>query len=116
MAYLLSHLEADIDFVLEGLNTLKEKQIEKHLLELQFDLSGLLSRYRPFENLQKGLIFGIFGHVNSGKSSLFNTLLKEDKAIVSDEEGTTRDPVEGQLFNPQGLNITFKGQCWFSHK
>ena len=111
--YLLSHLEADIDFALEGLNTFQEKQIEKFLLELQLELSGLLSRYKPFENLQKGLIFGVFGQVNSGKSSLFNALLKEDKAIVSEEEGTTRDLVEGQLFNRQGLNITLKDSAGF---
>lgn len=111
--YLLSHLEADIDFALEGLDTFQEKQIEKFLLELQSELSDLLSRYKPFENLQKGLIFGIFGQVNSGKSSLFNTLLKEDKAIISEEEGTTRDLVEGQLFNPQGLNVTLKDSAGF---
>ena len=111
--FLLSHLEADIDFVLEGLNTLKEEQIEKLLQELQLDLTELLSGYRPFENLQKGLIFGIFGKVNSGKSSLFNALLAEDKAIVSKEEGTTRDMVEGFLLNPQGLNISLKDSAGF---
>ena len=111
--FLLSHLEADIDFVLEGLNTLKEEQIEKLLQELQLDLTELLSGYRPFENLQKGLIFGIFGKVNSGKSSLFNALLAEDKAIVSKEEGTTRDLVEGHLLNPQGLNISLKDSAGF---
>ena len=111
--FLLSHLEADIDFSLEGLNTLDEKQITKSLEELQFELSSLLSRYKPFEKLQKGLVFGIFGRTNAGKSSLFNALLGEDKAIVSKEEGTTRDLVEGLIFNPVGLNICLKDSAGF---
>ena len=111
--FLLSHLEADIDFSLEGLNTLDEKQITKSLEELQFELSSLLSRYRPFEKLQKGLIFGIFGRTNAGKSSLFNALLGEDKAIISKEEGTTRDLVEGLIFNPEGLSICLKDSAGF---
>ena len=111
--FLLSHLEADIDFSLEGLNTLEDKKIEELLKELKLEILDMTSRYRPFKNLQKGLIFGIFGKVNSGKSSLFNALLNEDKAIVSKEEGTTRDVVEGQLSNPQALNITLKDCAGF---
>ena len=111
--FLLSHLEADIDFSMEGLNALDEKQIEKLLKKLKEELKELLSRYRPFENLQKGLIIGIFGRTNSGKSSLFNALLGEDKAIVSAEEGTTRDLVEGRLSNFEGLNICLKDSAGF---
>ncbi len=111
--YLLSCLEADIDFPLEGLDALNERQIEERARELKSGVLDLLSRYRPFENLQKGLIIGLFGRTNSGKSSLFNALLKEDKAIVSKEEGTTRDLVEGQLFPPQGLAITLKDSAGF---
>lgn len=111
--FLLSHLEADIDFSLEGLHFLEDKKIKELVLELERELSDLISRYKPFENLQNGLVFGIFGQVNSGKSSLFNALLKEDKAIISNEPGTTRDLVEGQLFNPQGLNIYLKDSAGF---
>ena len=109
---LLSHLEADIDFALEGLNTFEEEQIETHLEELKQEISPLLESYRPFENLQKGLIFGIFGLSNVGKSSLFNALLSEDKAIVSKEEGTTRDILEGFLLSPY-LSITLKDSAGF---
>lgn len=111
--FLLSHLEADIDFSLEGLNTFGDQEIEQALEGLKQELSLLLSSYKPFKNLQQGLIFGIFGRVNSGKSSLFNALLKEDKAIVSKEEGTTRDLVEGQILNSQDLNITLKDSAGF---
>ena len=111
--FLLSHLEADIDFSLEDIPVFKERQIKKALEDLKLDLKNLLSRYKPFENLQKGLIFGLFGLTNSGKSSLFNALLGEEKAIVSKEEGTTRDLVEGKLFNPKGLNISLIDSAGF---
>ena len=111
--FLLSHLEADIDFALEGLSTLDENKMKSLLEELRLKIKHLLSSYRPYENLQKGLSFGIFGAVNSGKSSLFNALLGEDKAIVSKEEGTTRDLVEGCFLNPGGLNISLKDSAGF---
>ena len=111
--FLLSHVEADIDFSLEGLNLLEEKEIQKQIRQLGQAVEDLSSRYRPFEKLQKGLTFGIFGKTNAGKSSLFNALLKEEKAIVSKEEGTTRDVVEGRLLNPKGLNILLKDCAGF---
>ena len=111
--FLLGQLEADIDFSLEGLETFGQKKIKECLTELDLELVGMLDRYKPFENLQRGLIFGTFGRVNSGKSSLFNALLKEDKAVVSSEEGTTRDMVEGQILNYQGLSICLKDSAGF---
>ena len=99
--HLLSHLEADIDFSTEGLSVLSEKDMEKALNKLLQTVCGLIDRYQPFESLQKGLTVGFFGPVNSGKSTLFNRLLEEEKAIVTAEEGTTRDIVEGQIQNSQ---------------
>ncbi|MDE0092293.1 MAG: 50S ribosome-binding GTPase, partial [Oligoflexia bacterium] len=98
---------------LENLNLFEEKQIREALKDLKRELESLISRYRPFEKLQEGLTFGIFGRTNAGKSSLFNALLEEDKVIVSEEEGTTRDVVEGRLLNPQGLNILLKDCAGF---
>ena len=111
--FLLSHIEADIDFSLENLNTLTENQIQEEIQNLLKELNNLISSYQPFEKLQKGLVFGIFGSVNAGKSSLFNALLSQEKAIVSKEEGTTRDIVEAQILNPKGLNILLKDSAGF---
>ncbi|MCZ0932215.1 MAG: tRNA modification GTPase [Oligoflexia bacterium] len=111
--FLLSYVEADIDFSLEGLSLLGEGQIQEKIKVLKKELEELISRYRPFEKLQEGLTFGIFGRANVGKSSLFNALLGEEKAIISREEGTTRDVVEGRVLNPQGLNVLLKDCAGF---
>ena len=106
--YVLSHIEADIDFSLEDISVLNSSEFEKEILSLKNKTKTLLVKYKPFEELQKGLNVGLFGLVNAGKSTLFNSLLNEDKAIVTDEEGTTRDPIEGKLFSPNGLNLSLK--------
>jgi len=111
--FLLSHIEADIDFSLENLNTLTDQQIREELQALLKELESLIENYQPFDKLQKGLAFGIFGLSNAGKSSLFNALLEEDRAIVSKEEGTTRDIVEASLSNPKGMNILLKDCAGF---
>lgn len=111
--FLLSHVEADIDFSLENLSTLKKDQIQEQIFLLEKQVQDLASKYRPFEKLQKGLCFGLFGSSNAGKSSLFNALLDEEKAIVSKEEGTTRDIVEAQVLNEQGLSLLLKDSAGF---
>ena len=112
--FLLSHIEADIDFSLENLKILTENQIQRQIQILSQTVQDLISKYQPFEKLQKGLSFGVFGASNAGKSSLFNALLEEERAIVSEEAGTTRDIVESQIQNPQeGLNILLKDSAGF---
>ena len=111
--FLLSHIEADIDFSMENLNTLTEDEIQNKIQNLLKELESLISSYQPFDKLQKGLVFGIFGSTNVGKSSLFNALLDQEKAIVSEEAGTTRDIVETQILNPKGLNLLLKDCAGF---
>ncbi len=110
---LLSQIEAGIDFSLEGLSLMEPEEITSRIQELKAWAERSLSRFRPFEKLQKGLLAGIFGPVNSGKSSLFNALLGEEKAIVSDEEGATRDLVEGVLPSPRGLPLSLRDTAGF---
>lgn len=111
--FVLSHLEADIDFSTEDLDLIDEEHLEKEILKMQKNLQKLLAQYRPAEQIEKGLTCGFFGPVNGGKSSLFNALLEEEKAIVSDEEGTTRDIVEDTLFYDKGLNLRLKDTAGF---
>lgn len=112
-AFLLSHLEADIDFAQENIQVLKAKDLEKHTRSLLKEVEIILKKHKPFEELQKGFVLGIFGLVNVGKSTLFNALIEEDKSIVTSEQGTTRDPVEGQIFSEKGLNLFLKDTAGF---
>jgi tRNA modification GTPase len=75
-------------------------------------LEGLVATYRQGRVYQEGATVAITGATNAGKSSLFNALLRQDRAIVSEVHGTTRDWIEGaaaiegipvRLFDTAGL-------------
>ena len=78
-------------------------------------LEALVRTYRQGRVYQEGVSVAIAGATNSGKSSLFNLLLRQDRAIVSETHGTTRDWLEGtatiegipvRLFDTAGLRAT----------
>ena len=70
-----------------------EKSIEKLLEKIRKETEG----YNGGRILREGARVVLTGKTNAGKSTLFNTLLKEERAIVSDEEGTTRDTIEEKI-------------------
>lgn len=85
------------------------------LKEVKKSLESLKSSWKSEKLFQDGARIVLCGKTNAGKSSLFNTLLKEDRAIVSDIEGTTRDWLESyadfdgipvRLFDTAGLRET----------
>ncbi len=65
--------------------------------EIEGRLERLLETYRTGKILQEGIGVAVTGRTNSGKSTLFNLLLREERAIVSDIHGTTRDYLEGAI-------------------
>ncbi len=65
--------------------------------EVEAALQGLLGSYRTGKLVQEGVVAAIAGRPNAGKSTLFNLLLREERAIVSETPGTTRDWIEGTL-------------------
>ena len=67
-------------------------------------LQGLTSTYRQGRVYQEGVAVAIAGATNSGKSSLFNAMLRQDRAIVSETHGTTRDWIEGTV-NLEGIPV-----------
>jgi tRNA modification GTPase len=93
----LSQIDVDMDFPEEDLEATSTEATEKSLVEVIERLNSLISTYRTGRTLKNGVKVGIVGKPNTGKSSLLNSLMGYDKAIVSSVAGTTRDIVEGTV-------------------
>ncbi len=88
--HLLSQIEAVIEFPEDGLRV-TSKQILTTLEKTILQIKSLVKSYDIGKTLSEGMILAIAGRPNVGKSTLFNTLLDYDRAIVSPHAGTTRD-------------------------
>ena len=99
-----SLIELELDFAEEDVAFADRKQLESLLLKIQAVLKNLLDSFALGNVIKKGVPIAIVGPPNVGKSTLLNCLLNEDKAIVSDIAGTTRDSIEDE--------ITLEGVCF----
>ena len=93
----LSYIEAKIDFAEDDLPGSVLKEVQISIKEVHNDIKRILEDQKVGEKIRDGFRISIIGDVNAGKSSLLNLLAKRDAAIVSEEEGTTRDVVETYL-------------------
>ena len=91
-----AHLEAYIDFPDEDLPPEDVEGPRRDLDVLDADIQRLIVTERYRERLQDGIRVVLLGEPNAGKSSLLNALIEEDRAIVSEEPGTTRDFIESR--------------------
>ncbi len=98
------HIEAYIDFPEEELELSTEKEIIERLQSVRTELKELSSTYEEARFFREGAQVAIVGRPNVGKSSLLNCLMKQDRAIVTEIPGTTRDVIEEYL-NIAGLPI-----------
>lgn len=91
---LIALIEAGLDYPEDDLDAESSFDIAGHLREIGLDIDGLIEKASRTRVLVDGLKVAIVGKPNVGKSSLLNAILGEDRAIVAQYPGTTRDTVE----------------------
>lgn len=91
---LLGSVYARIDYPEEDLGELDEDEILKELTAIRASLYQLISTYRTGRAIREGISCALVGKPNAGKSTLYNLLVGEEAAIVTDIPGTTRDVLE----------------------
>jgi tRNA modification GTPase len=101
-----SLIELELDFSEEDVEFADKKQFETLLTAIKEELEKLVQSFKLGNVIKNGISVAILGAPNVGKSTLLNTLLNEDKAIVSDIAGTTRDAIEDEL-NIEGFKFRF---------
>lgn len=101
----LAQVEVNIDYPeYDDVETLTTKMLQEKAVEVKQRIKQLLTTARQGKILREGLATAIIGRPNVGKSSLLNHLLHEDKAIVTDVAGTTRDVIE-EYVNVHGVPL-----------
>ena len=89
-----SLIELELDFSEEDVKFADRSDLKSLLNELESKLSSLIESFSYGNVIKEGVTVTIAGKPNAGKSSLLNAIINEDKAIVSDIPGTTRDAIE----------------------
>lgn len=102
---ILANIEVNIDYPeYEDAIEMTNKILNEKLIYIKDEINKILIKSQNTKILKEGIKIGIFGRPNVGKSSILNRLLEEDKAIVTNIEGTTRDIVDG-TFILNGVTI-----------
>ena len=101
----VSLIELELDFE-EDIEFADKKEFKSLIINIKSKLELLIESFNSGNVLKNGVAVAIVGKPNAGKSSLLNTLASDDKAIVSDIPGTTRDIIENSV-NIKGIKFRF---------
>ncbi len=106
LIHFASMLELELDFATEDVEFADREEFNRLLEHLEKNIKFLLDSFSLGNVIKEGIPVAIAGKPNAGKSSLLNILFNEEKAIVSDIAGTTRDTIEDTL-TINGINFRF---------
>jgi tRNA modification GTPase len=101
---LMAHIEVNIDYPEHDVSEMTSRFIQEHCDTAIVEIEGLLRLADQGKVLREGITTAIVGKPNVGKSSLLNMLVQENKAIVTDIPGTTRDVIE-EYVNINGIPL-----------
>jgi tRNA modification GTPase len=101
-----SLIELELDFAEEDVEFADRSQLHKLIVEIRDLINNLMNSFALGNVIKNGIPVAIVGEPNVGKSTLLNALLNEERAIVSDIPGTTRDTIEDEI-QMQGIVFRF---------
>ena len=105
LVQIISNIEVNIDYPeYEDIEKYTVEKLQKELTPIEEELNKIIENSKIGKLLTNGINVAIIGRPNVGKSSLLNKLIEEDKAIVTNIPGTTRDTVEATL-NINGITL-----------
>ncbi len=110
----VSLIELELDFSEEDVEFANREKLYELTQEIETEITKLTESFQLGNAIKSGIPVAIIGETNAGKSTLLNLLLNEDKAIVSDIHGTTRDVIE-DIVNIAGVSFRFIDTAGIRH-